>query len=99
VALGWIPFRAPNVESAFALFGRLLDADSYASLAFRENTCLFVFCICAGMLALYGITRLQCGGRMGSLSRGVGEITALTATVFIVFIFLRPVAQFIYFQF
>jgi hypothetical protein len=58
-----------------------------------------VFCLFAGMLATYWLSRLEPRGRLGLASRGLGEVASLTAAVFIVFIFLRPIAQFIYFQF
>jgi hypothetical protein len=97
--LGWIPFRAPTLESTFALFARLLDVRSYSSLAFRENVYLFVFCVFVGMLALYGIMKLQPRGRLGAVWRNLGEVAAVSLALFVVFIFLRPIAQFIYFQF
>jgi D-alanyl-lipoteichoic acid acyltransferase DltB (MBOAT superfamily) len=97
--LGWIPFRAPTLESTFALFGRVFDARSYVSLGFRENVYLFVFCVFAGMLALHGMLKLQPRGRLGEAWRNLGEVAAVSLALFVVFIFLRPVAQFIYFQF
>lgn len=99
--LGWIPFRAPNVETTFSLWGRLLDLTSYRSLAFRENSYLVVFVAFVGMVLLYAMIRMQPRGdtTASQFCRASFEVGALAASIFVVFIFLRPVAQFIYFQF
>jgi alginate O-acetyltransferase complex protein AlgI len=97
--LGWVPFRAPDVATTWALWGRLFDWRSYRSLGFRENLYLVVFCVFVGMLLLHWISRIEWTSRAGRMARDVGEVAAVAGTIFIVFIFLRPIAQFIYFQF
>ncbi len=97
--LGWIPFRSPDVATTFALFGRLFDLHSYFSLGFRENTYLVVFIMFVGMLTLHWMGKIEWQGRLGRIVHGVASTVAVAAATFTVFIFLRPVAQFIYFQF
>lgn len=97
--LGWIPFRSPDVATTFALYGRLLDPVGYRSLGFSENMYLIVFLIFAAMLAVYWLKRLRLAGSRGAVLAGLGDVASVAAAIFVVFIFLRPVAQFIYFQF
>lgn len=99
VMLGWIFFRAPGLDAAFGLYERLFDLTSYHSLAFRETTYLVVFLIMAGMPLLYALSTY---GRDFAIKIGLfepAEIFVVGGAIFIVFIFLRPINQFIYFQF
>jgi alginate O-acetyltransferase complex protein AlgI len=99
IMLGWIPFRADSLESSLVLLGRVLEFSSYRGMAFRENFYLLVFLMTCGMLAAWFITHTKIPLLNNIWFRQFGEIVALSVMFFVVFIFLRPVSQFIYFQF
>ncbi len=96
--LAWIPFRAPSLSYAFALYAKLLNVHAYRALTFRENFYLIVALVFLGMLALNYLSTVREKKRVPRLEQAV-EIGALAAAIFVVFIFLRPLGQFIYFQF
>jgi D-alanyl-lipoteichoic acid acyltransferase DltB (MBOAT superfamily) len=99
VMLGWIPFRSADLQTTFELYGRLFDPSGYGALAFRENTYLIIGLMFAGMVGLYWLKQLKLPATVGASLRTGAEIIGLSAAMIIVFVFLRPVAQFIYFQF
>jgi alginate O-acetyltransferase complex protein AlgI len=97
--LAWIPFRANSLESSLALLERVLDLSSYSGLAFRENFYLLVFLMTSGMMVVWFVTHGKAYLLNRTWFRQAGEIVTLCIMTFLVFIFLRPVSQFIYFQF
>lgn len=97
--LGWIPFRANSLDGAVTLMLRVLDWHSYHALAFRENFYLLVFVFMVGMLLVGALARSSFKLLKVPALRVVGQHAAITIVLFAVFIFLRPVSQFIYFQF
>lgn len=99
IMLGWIPFRASSLDVAIALLGRLFDVQSYGSLAFRENFYLVVALMMCGMFATWLASNSVTLNSTNRWVRYVGEAIAQGVMIFTVFIFLRPVSQFIYFQF
>ena len=96
--LGWIPFRARSLDDAFVLLGRVFDPTAYGALTFRENFYLVTAVIFVSMVALHFAIRWSKTIESQAL-RHVVETGALALAGFFVFIFLRPVEQFIYFQF
>jgi D-alanyl-lipoteichoic acid acyltransferase DltB (MBOAT superfamily) len=97
--LAWILFRAPDLRTAYALLARIADIGSYSHLSFRENFYLVTFLTLVFMLALWAILRSAPKLRQTGFIYNLSD-TIATAFVFgLVFIFLRPVSQFIYFQF
>ena len=99
VMLGWIPFRATTLVQTFALYVKIFDVTSYRGLAFRENFYLLVFVLTVGMLCLYALKNSKIVVFQNKLVRQGAELLAHSAMIFIIFIFLKPVSQFIYFQF
>lgn len=98
--LGWIPFRAQSVSDALALFAKLYSPREYLWLGMRENTYLvaavgLVLCLVAYAFHLYGERFL----RRWLWIRFPVETAAMAVVVALVFVFLRPISQFIYFQF
>lgn len=98
--LGWIPFRALNVHDTFVLFSKILTPAAYLCYTFRENTYLVaflltVFTTLAFLLDSYS-ERIKSwpGWLVFSL-----QTLKYTAISILVFVFLRPISQFIYFQF
>jgi len=98
VLLAWIPFRAASVQDALVIMGRVLDPKAYFSLGLRENTYLVAVVILIGVLLAEPVhrwlqTRASVAVRLAALVI-VGLVTVPLSLVF-----LRPITQFIYFQF
>jgi D-alanyl-lipoteichoic acid acyltransferase DltB (MBOAT superfamily) len=98
VMLGWIPFRARTLADAFELLGRLFDWRAYGYLSFRES---FYFSIASVLTAVIGayFVGMLVDRTKSSLLRQVVEVISIAVAGFFVVIFLRPITQFIYFQF
>lgn len=99
VMLGWIPFRANSLKDSLIFLSRTLDFSSYKTLGFRENFYLIVFSLMCGMISIWIITHFRNRFRIKPWIWQIGETIALGLMIFAVFIFLRPVKTFIYFQF
>lgn len=98
--LSWVPFRAKTVEDALGMYALLADPGKYQWLGMRENTYLVAAVLMAGFLLVWfgqhNYTRL----RGMSISLALVLETAVMGVVGgLVFVFLRPINQFIYFQF
>ncbi len=98
--LGWIPFRAGSVADTLAMFTRVLEPRAYLRLGLHENTYLITALLLLGCYAAFFVwyrvvPRLRVRPRAWALAvpLAMGVVTALD------FIHLRPIAQFIYFQF
>ena len=98
VMIGWIPFRAPTVDLTLALWSRLLVPD--LGLGLRENLYLVAALVLAGTVAAPLV------GRWLTVRWTRAPATALavlvpgwTLLLMLVVIYLRPISQFIYFQF
>ena len=98
--LAWIPFRADNLEHALALYGRLFDVQHLTHLGMRENVYLVALLMLLAV-TLAGLTWRGWPSFKGSFKPAAQLIdtVAIATVVCLVFIFLRPVEQFIYFQF
>jgi len=99
IMLGWIPFRADSLAMSLALLERTLDFPSYRALGFRENFYLLVFVMTCGMLVAYFVTHVKNPLLNGAWVAKISEFITLSVMIFLLFIFLRPISQFIYFQF
>jgi len=100
VMLGWIPFRAGSVGDLFSMWGILLQVKGYLWLGMRENTYLITALLLLGFLGRYWATvyLIPVIRRWVALSQLV-ETLAFGVIICLVFVFLRPISQFIYFQF
>lgn len=98
--LGWIPFRAQTVGDTFDMFAKLVSPQEYLYLGMRENTYLVAAIIFMSMLLAY-LFHERVHQWLGArpLSRFTAETTLMGVVVASVFVFLRPISQFIYFQF
>jgi hypothetical protein len=99
VMLAWVPFRAGSLSESLALLGRVCDPTAYGSINLRENFYLLTAAILLGMLLLRGSAAIVEKWSRGGRFRQLGDIALMSAALFAVFIFLRPISQFIYFQF
>ena len=93
--LGWIPFRADSLNDTFLMWSKLLFLQNYTFLSMRENIYLVTSLILIGMYLTYFSKHIPKFFQASIL------IKSLTYSIMIVliFIFLRPINQFIYFQF
>lgn len=99
VMLGWIPFRAATLSQTFELYGKILQLKTYMRFSFRENFYLLVFLLTVGMLCCGLLSRSRQIAMQNTLVRRIIEVIALSIMILFVFVFLKPVSQFIYFQF
>lgn len=98
--LSWILFRSENVEHAFHLYSRLFALDQLTYLGLRENNYLVAFLVFIGMIITYVASEYL----VPRISRykwtyATLEVVVFTVVILIDFIYLRPIKQFIYFQF
>ena len=98
--LGWIPFRAQSVGDTVTMFAKLISPGNYLWLGMRENTYLvaavsLMVCLIAYAFHLYGERLFR---RWRWVNFAV-ETTTMAVVIALVFVFLRPITQFIYFQF
>jgi D-alanyl-lipoteichoic acid acyltransferase DltB (MBOAT superfamily) len=97
--LGWIPFRATSLSSAAAMLGRIFDFRAYSHLSFQENFYLTTGSIFAAMLLAWLLREKVYPRLSWRPLLSVIDIAVVSVACFIVFLFLRPSTQFIYFQF
>lgn len=100
VMLAWIPFRTQSVKVSVELWGHLINPERWLLLGLRENAYLVAFVVMAAVLAAPAIAGLhgRLRGRYPLLAQ-LGEACGLSAATALVLVYLRPVEQFIYFQF
>jgi alginate O-acetyltransferase complex protein AlgI len=98
--LSWVPFRAKNLQNTFVMFSKIFQPSGYLRYNLKENA----FVVCATITFLFFINYLV----LHYLTSRIQKVPALDFTlkvatyailVVIVFTFLRPISQFIYFQF
>jgi alginate O-acetyltransferase complex protein AlgI len=98
--LGWIPFRAPSMAYTLQAWSHVLDPYGYATLNLRETTyvvaALTLLLTISVPFAYRWLLMIRARWPVASLPLMVlGWTSILTFT----FIYLRPLNQFIYFQF
>ncbi len=100
VMVGWIPFRSKDVHQTMVLWTKLLDFRQYQGLGLRENTYIMALCtLIVFYLAyvVYNYIRPLIENR--PFVWFFSNVVVLTLAMIGVFAYLRPVSQFIYFQF
>ena len=98
--LSWIPFRADTVDMTFAMWGKVLSLAEYRWLGLRENTYLVAAVLLVGFFIVY-LTRRYLAPRLARYPvLQTGSESLVFGVIFLAaFVFLRPIQQFIYFQF
>jgi len=98
--VSWIPFRAQSLSDTFTMFGKILNPSALLGMNLRENTYLV-----AGLMLLLFVATWFASVRIKpwldarpALGRPVYWLQ-YTVMILLVFVFLRPINQFIYFQF
>jgi len=98
--LSWIPFRADSLDMTFSMWAKVFDPFLYSSLGMRENAYLVAAIILLGIISTFLVQK-----KFVPLIKQNRELLLLGETVIflvifpLVVIFLRPINQFIYFQF
>lgn len=98
--LAWIPFRADSVADTFQMWVMVINPYRYGFLGMRENTYLIASLILFGVHGTYWIKR-KILLKISEVSAVylLAEILVLSVMISLVIVFLRPINQFIYFQF
>ena len=98
--LGWIPFRAESVSDVFAMYATVLNPSAYGAIGFRENTYLIAAILLLGIMFSWLTYRYVLEPLKGRplLYRSISTVVLGVALAFD-FIYLRPISQYIYFQF
>ncbi|MBM3528080.1 MAG: MBOAT family protein [Alphaproteobacteria bacterium] len=110
VMLGWIPFRATSLDHALELWGRLLVWEGWfhksaqgglpIRLALHRDSyyvaaIVMILIVAAWAVHRYVLPRMGDRPRMNLALQGI----AMAVAVPLIVLFLRPIHQFIYFQF
>lgn len=99
--LAWIPFRAESVTESFRMWSKIFNPFDYDSLGMRENTYLITAILLISVLLAYWIKMNLIPYLINTNKRILiaGESIVFSIIISLVIIFLRPINQFIYFQF
>lgn len=100
IMLGWLFFRAEGIEQALSMFVTAFNPFKFNFLGLRETTYVIAAVLTLGMIIVYSI-RIHIVPKLQACRTSWILIESITLGVMIslVFIFFRPIAQFIYFQF
>lgn len=98
--LGWISFRAEDLSSTFILLSKVFIFGEYFSLGLRENSYIVAFILTISVLlakpSYHYFSTLQ---EKNISTYLIAETIVFCLSVPLIFVFLRPINQFIYFQF
>jgi len=96
--LAWIPFRAESLDRTFMMWSKVVDPVSYTWLGMRENTYLIAALILLFLFTTYFLKETMLK-KYDVIFVFVRDLIVLPVIFFMVFVFFRPINQFIYFQF
>ena len=100
IMLSWIPFRSNSIETSFQMWIKVTNPINYSYVGLHENTYIVAMLITLGILITYYVKEKTI---KNNLSKNVfffiGDIVFISFLFYFTFIFLRPINQFIYFQF
>lgn len=101
IMLSWIPFRADGLNATFAMLGAFVDPERWLYFGMRENTYLIAFLVFVIVMLGPPFWRAAAAldRRRQALPARITIWTAATVTLAAVLVYLRPLEQFIYFQF
>jgi len=104
VMLSWIPFRAESISASLAMWKKIFSWHEYSWLGMRENIYLIVSLVFLCVIGSYFLRKwyvhtVESGGGKYAVFRISLESVMFAIIIGLVFVFLRPIQQFIYFQF
>jgi alginate O-acetyltransferase complex protein AlgI len=98
--LAWIPFRTDNLSDAFKMLGKVFTPTAYSFLGLRENDYVIAALLMVSVIISYFISKkLNPLLQSKKIIYPIVETVQLVIIIILVFTFLRPINQFIYFQF
>lgn len=98
--LGWIPFRAQSVQDTLMLWSKIFNPNNYLWLGMRENAYIIAALSLMAFLLSYALHKIKKDFWVKHLAWTFTFVTAgYTLGICLIIIFLRPINQFIYFQF
>ena len=98
--MGWIPFRAESVSNTFVMWSKVFQPSAYTWLGMRENIYVITALLLLGFIFTYLIHK-KLTSQIQEIKKSYAfiDMFIIASMTALVFIFLRPVNQFIYFQF
>ncbi len=97
--LGWIPFRVKDMSTVVAYFKKIIKPGDYLWMGLRENTYLITFFIMLLLIFTYFLVTYIKPLIEKTFAGQLINTLILAISIAAVIIFLRPISQFIYFQF
>ena len=97
--LGWIPFRVTGMAMLKDYSLKLIQPAQYTWLGMKENTYLITFVLLLFVLLAYLWNRYISPALANTWSGQLVKTLSISVIVALVIVFLRPISQFIYFQF
>lgn len=98
--LAWIPFRTHNLNDTFEMLGKVFTPSAYNFLGLRENDYVVAALLMVSVIISYFVSKkLNPWLQSKKIIYPVLETVELVVIIILVFTFLRPINQFIYFQF
>lgn len=99
--LGWLPFRSNSVSDLLIYLNTLLDINSY-NFYLKKIPALNYYLLIALILSMviaYGVKYLLEKLNINQYYLSIIKVIPMTIIVYLLITYLRPVSQFIYFQF
>lgn len=98
--LAWIPFRTKSLDDAFEMLGKVFNPSAYSFLGLRENDYVITALLMVSVIISYFVAKkLFPWLQSKKIIYPILETAQLVVIIILVFTFLRPINQFIYFQF
>ena len=98
--LSWIPFRAESISDTIQMWGKVVNPFKYNSLNLNENVYLITFVLMLGVIITSFIkNKIKNSKSLNIIFINIGDTVLIALIFYLTFIFLRPINQFIYFQF
>ena len=100
IMLGWIPFRAENVSETIAMLKAFVDPSRWLFMGLRENT--YLLAAVTGLFVLIGPVCWHSLHYLSNKNTVVSNLLLWICAILMVaasLVYLRPLEQFIYFQF
>lgn len=98
--LSWIPFRANNLHETFIMFQKIINPKNYLFYTMRENNYLITaFLLMLMLITYFSNTYVEPKLNKFKFTSFIFHTVKYTIIIIFVYTFLRPISQFIYFQF
>ncbi len=100
IMLSWIPFRAQSLNDCFEMWFKVINPLSYGYLGLRENIYPVTLLLLIGVLISFVLSKkVFLKNIFPKIIVLFGDLILIIFLFSLTFIFLRPINQFIYFQF